>query len=645
MGEFIVSARKYRPATFESVVGQEHITSTLRNAIVRKQLAHAYLFCGPRGVGKTTCARILAKTINCLHPKENAEACDECESCRAFNDGRSFNIHELDAASNNSVEYIRVLTDQVRIPPQVGKYSIYIIDEAHMLSAAAFNAFLKTLEEPPAHVIFILATTEKHKILPTILSRCQIYDFKRIKVEDVVKYLQFISGEEGISYDDESLHIIAQKADGCMRDALSMYDKVVSFCGNTLRFNEVAESLNVLDYDTYFHFVDALTAGNYAEALMRFDGVLQKGFDAQTFMGGLSAHLRNLLVAKNTDTLRLLEMTGSIAERFAVQAANCPLPFIYDGLNIIAQAEAAFKQVASLRLHAELAILKLCNLSPIKLSAGSIDTVYTLPAIVLGGGRPVNTAGAVQPSGQPISAPSVKESGEVAAGNTAGSVSGSAGAVQEKEELVGPVVKEKKRSDTIAVEEAGQAENDAACRNTVPPRPENAVRSDAPVISESAPKPSKQSRLGISISGMLQEPVKQEVKKEEKTVEEEKEIFIAEEDIPRVLAGCKRYAEELMERRPRLSQAFFHAKVAGGKLEITVPNLILQEELLNNKYKIVNSLARFSGVKAIDITVKVDESAESVKTVLVRDEDKFKFLASQNHEVIALCKALDLDYI
>ena len=276
MGEFIVSARKYRPATFESVVGQEHITSTLRNAIVRKQLAHAYLFCGPRGVGKTTCARILAKTINCLHPKENAEACDECESCRAFNDGRSFNIHELDAASNNSVEYIRVLTDQVRIPPQVGKYSIYIIDEAHMLSAAAFNAFLKTLEEPPAHVIFILATTEKHKILPTILSRCQIYDFKRIKVEDVVKYLQFISGKEGISYDDESLHIIAQKADGCMRDALSMYDKVVSFCGNTLRFNEVAESLNVLDYDTYFHFVDALTAGNYAEALMRFDGVDRK---------------------------------------------------------------------------------------------------------------------------------------------------------------------------------------------------------------------------------------------------------------------------------------------------------------------------------------------------------------------------------
>ena len=645
MGEFIVSARKYRPATFESVVGQEHITSTLRNAIVRKQLAHAYLFCGPRGVGKTTCARILAKTINCLHPKENAEACDECESCRAFNDGRSFNIHELDAASNNSVEYIRVLTDQVRIPPQVGKYSIYIIDEAHMLSAAAFNAFLKTLEEPPAHVIFILATTEKHKILPTILSRCQIYDFKRIKVEDVVKYLQFISGKEGISYDDESLHIIAQKADGCMRDALSMYDKVVSFCGNTLRFNEVAESLNVLDYDTYFHFVDALAAGNYAEALMRFDGVLQKGFDAQTFMGGLSAHLRNLLVAKNTDTLRLLEMTGSIAERFAVQAANCPLPFIYDGLNIIAQAEAAFKQVASLRLHAELAILKLCNLSPIKLSAGSIDTVYTLPAIVPGGGRPANTAGAVQPGRQPVSAPSVKESGEVAAGNTAGSVSGSAGAVQEKEEPVGPVVKEKKRSDTIAVEEAGQAENDAACRNTVPPRPENAVRSDAPVISESAPKPSKQSRLGISISGMLQEPVKQEVKKEEKTVEEEKEIFIAEEDIPRVLAGCKRYAEELMERRPRLSQAFFHAKVAGGKLEITVPNLILQEELLNNKYKIVNSLARFSGVKAIDITVKVDESAESVKTVLVRDEDKFKFLASQNHEVIALCKALDLDYI
>ena len=272
MSDFIVSARKYRPATFRSVVGQQHITSTLQNAIERGQLAHAYLFCGPRGVGKTTCARIFAKAINCLAP-HGAEACNECESCRSFNEGRSLNIHELDAASNNSVEDIRTLIEQVRIIPQVGRYSVFIIDEVHMLSAAAFNAFLKTLEEPPAHAIFILATTEKHKIIPTILSRCQIYDFNRIRVEDAVEYLRHIASQEGITADEESLNLIAQKADGGMRDALSMFDKAVSFCGTTLDYRHVAQTLNVLDYDTYFGITETLLAGNYAEALMTFDEV------------------------------------------------------------------------------------------------------------------------------------------------------------------------------------------------------------------------------------------------------------------------------------------------------------------------------------------------------------------------------------
>jgi len=317
MDHFIVSARKYRPATFRSVVGQGHITSTLQNAITRGQLAHAYLFCGPRGVGKTTCARIFAKAINCLSPAADGEACGECESCRAFDQGRSFSIHELDAASNNSVDDIRNLTDQVRIPPQVGRYSVYIIDEVHMLSLSAFNAFLKTLEEPPAHAVFILATTEKHKIIPTILSRCQTYDFNRIRVEDGVEYLKYIAGAEGVTADEEALHIIAQKADGGMRDALSMFDKVVSFGGGTLTAATVAETLNVLDYDTYFTIVDRILAGDYAEVLTRFDEVLRKGFGGQTFVAGLNEHFRNLLMCKDPRTIPLLEITGGVAKRYA----------------------------------------------------------------------------------------------------------------------------------------------------------------------------------------------------------------------------------------------------------------------------------------------------------------------------------------
>ena len=320
MENFIVSARKYRPATFASVVGQKHITSTLKNAIERGQLAHAYLFCGPRGVGKTTCARIFAKAINCLHP-EGAEACNDCESCRSFNENRSLNIHELDAASNNSVDDIRNLIEQVRILPQGGRYSVFIIDEVHMLSAAAFNAFLKTLEEPPAHAVFILATTEKHKILPTILSRCQIYDFNRIKVEDSVEYLKYIAGQEGVGYDEESLNLIAQKADGGMRDALSMFDKAVSFCGARLEYKSVAQTLNVLDYDTYFNVTDMLLGGDYLSALRLFDEVLAKGFSGQTFMAGLAQHMRDLLgKLKNVTILdQQLTLRSAMAESQSAQ--------------------------------------------------------------------------------------------------------------------------------------------------------------------------------------------------------------------------------------------------------------------------------------------------------------------------------------
>lgn len=410
MSDFIVSARKYRPATFASVVGQRHITSTLKNAIERGQLAHAYLFCGPRGVGKTTCARIFAKAINCLSP-HGAEACNECESCRSFNEGRSLNIHELDAASNNSVEDIRSLIEQVRIIPQSGRYSVFIIDEVHMLSQAAFNAFLKTLEEPPAHAVFILATTEKHKIIPTILSRCQIYDFNRIRVEDTVGYLRYIASEEGITADDESLNLIAQKADGGMRDALSMFDKAVSFCGQQLRYKEVAQTLNVLDYDTYFTLTEQLLGGDYVSALVAFDEVLSKGFSGQTFMTGLNRHLRDLLVAKNPQSLRLIEMTGTLLERYRTQAAACEVGFLFGAIALLTDLDGKIRQSSNQRLLVELGLMKIAGLGSKKndsLSSGSYplpelrpaaatDTPLA-PSATVSAGRPVGPAVSPQPA-------------------------------------------------------------------------------------------------------------------------------------------------------------------------------------------------------------------------------------------------------
>ena len=380
MSDFIVSARKYRPATFRSVVGQKHITSTLQNAIERGQLAHAYLFCGPRGVGKTTCARIFAKAINCLAPN-GAEACNECESCRSFNEGRSLNIHELDAASNNSVEDIRTLIEQVRIIPQVGRYSVFIIDEVHMLSAAAFNAFLKTLEEPPAHAIFILATTEKHKIIPTILSRCQIYDFNRIRVEDSVEYLKYIAGQENISADEESLNLIAQKADGGMRDALSMFDKAVSFCGTTLDYRNVAQTLNVLDYDTYFSVTEMLLAGNYVDVLVTFDTVLSKGFSGQTFTAGLNRHMRDLLMAKRPETLRLIEMTGTLLERYRTQAGACNVEFLFGAISILTELDGKIRQSSNQRLLVELGLMKIAGLGQKKNDDLTSSGEYSLPAL------------------------------------------------------------------------------------------------------------------------------------------------------------------------------------------------------------------------------------------------------------------------
>ncbi len=380
MAQYIVSARKYRPDSFESLIGQDNIARTLKNSILRGQLAHAYLFCGPRGVGKTSAARIFAKTINCSHPGPDMEPCGECESCVSFREGRSYCIHELDAASNNGVEDIKALMEQVQIPPQVGRYSVYIIDEVHMLTQSAFNAFLKTLEEPPAHAIFILATTEKHKIIPTILSRCQTYDFNRISVPDIVRNLRDIAGKEGISVDDESLHVIAHKADGAMRDALTIFDQTVAFCGTHIQYEDVIRNLNVLDYEYSFRLVDAFLAKDYATALLIFDEILSKGFNALHFISALGSHLRDLLVSRTGGLEALLDLPDSLRARYADQAARCSVKFLFDALGVIAQCEAGYRAATNQRLHIEFALMRLAFLGGVPESVPAAAVTPAAPA-------------------------------------------------------------------------------------------------------------------------------------------------------------------------------------------------------------------------------------------------------------------------
>lgn len=401
MENFVVSARKYRPMTFDTVVGQGSITNTLKNAIRNNTLAQAFLFCGPRGVGKTTCARIMAKTINCLNPTENMEACNECESCRAFNNNASFNIYELDAASNNSVEDIRSLVDQVRIPPQIGQYKVYIIDEVHMLSAAAFNAFLKTLEEPPAYAKFILATTEKHKIIPTILSRCQIFDFKRITVDDIAKHLAFVAQSEGVAAEPEALNIIAQKADGALRDALSIFDQMVSFSGKNITYKDVIDNLNVLDYDYYFQIVDHILRGETSDILLILNDIISKGFEPQHFVSGMGNHLRSLMVCKDAVTVQLLEVSEQLRQRYLTQAQTCPLPFLIKALEINNQCDIDYRAANNKRLHLEIALLKMCALCS---QALNTPTAQAQPVQVA-----QNKPAQQQPTPQPTNNPTIQQ--------------------------------------------------------------------------------------------------------------------------------------------------------------------------------------------------------------------------------------------
>lgn len=614
MSDFIVSARKYRPATFSSVVGQQSITSTLKNAIERGQLAHAYLFCGPRGVGKTTCARIFAKAINCLHP-HGAEACNECESCRAFNEGRSLNIHELDAASNNSVDDIRSLIDQVRILPQVGKYSVFIIDEVHMLSQQAFNAFLKTLEEPPKHAIFILATTEKHKILPTILSRCQVYDFNRIRVEDAVGYLKHIADTEGVTYDEESLNLIAQKADGGMRDALSMFDKAVSFCSGRLDYKDVAKTLNVLDYDTYFSMTDMLLAGDYVKALMLFDEILSKGFSGQTFMAGLNEHMRDLLLAKGP-AASLIELTGTLLERYRSQAERCDTQFLFGAINILTDADGRIRQSSNRRLLVELGLMKIAGLGKKKNDDDPfVEESYSLPdlpdKITPAAGGAVardNTAVPTPTSARPASAQTT--------------LSAEASSVSAASEATHRPAASAEVSETVAAHEQSAETS------------RRAERAHHTVVS------------GLSIASLMNSAAAPSTAPAADKKSSDKGADVAEVDpeSESKIERCRdRIVQGISEERPRFVVAFESMRVAGNVISVEVPSSTLCEEILRAKTEILLFVARTAGITGrLDLEVKVNEEVKASRPIKL--EDRIRYMTEKNAALLELKKALDMEY-
>ena len=677
MSDFIVSARKYRPATFASVVGQKHITSTLKNAIERGQLAHAYLFCGPRGVGKTTCARIFAKAINCLSPN-GSEACNECESCRSFNEGRSLNIHELDAASNNSVEDIRTLIEQVRIIPQVGRYSVFIIDEVHMLSAAAFNAFLKTLEEPPAHAIFILATTEKHKIIPTILSRCQIYDFNRIRVEDGVEYLKYIASQEGIAADEESLNLIAQKADGGMRDALSMFDKAVSFCGKALDYRNVAQTLNVLDYDTYFGVTEMLLAGNYVDTLVTFDSVLSRGFSGQTFMAGLNRHMRDLLMAKRPETLRLIEMTGTLLERYRTQAGACDVEFLFGAISCLTELDGKIRQSSNQRLFVELGLMKIAGLGQKKNDSLTSSGEYPLPTLtprtagpasaaapaaagqpatataqaaeVSATGNPATNAPAANASGNPAApaAATAQPAGVSATGNPAtnapaASASGNPGApaaatAQPAAQAAGAATAPPSAATSAAMPAASPAGRPAAgtsagptAQGTLPAQPAPGMKR-RPLISGAS-----LSELLASAGGDPDEELS-----DGETPDEPETVRIDPDCAEKLEHARGRILNLIKEKRPRFVPAFELMTFRDNTISVSVPTTELREEILRSKTGMLMRIAELAGIEGmIELEVTVNEEIRAARPIKL--EDRVRYITEKNPLVAELRKALDLE--
>ena len=654
MENFIVSARKYRPATFASVVGQRHITSTLKNAIERGQLAHAYLFCGPRGVGKTTCARIFAKAINCLNPN-GGEACNECESCRSFNEGRSLNVHELDAASNNSVDDIRNLIEQVRIIPQQGRYSVFVIDEVHMLTAAAFNAFLKTLEEPPHHAIFILATTEKHKIIPTILSRCQIYDFNRIRVEDGVEYLRYVASQEGITADDEALNLIAHKADGGMRDALSMFDKAVSFCGTTLNYKDVASTLNVLDYDTYFSVTELLLQGNYIDALLRFDEVLSRGFSPQVFVSGLNAHFRDLLMAQGP-AITLVEFTGRLIERYKEQASRCDTQLLFNAISLLTDADGKIRQSSNQRLLVELGLMKIASLGQKKndeVTFDTFDTLFTLPDLI-----PATAQGAVQ---QGVAQQGVQGT-QAQQGLQTAQVQQAQQGIQAAQQgyTPQPAPQQVQRSTTEGTprpttEGVGPAVSNGAqpaantaqqvAPNTAQQPATNATqRPEGTGRATRAMGPLRSAVQSVSLSSMLAgdiltagERLEQERKEEERSASTidplcEEKISMARDKI----------IDSLMSTRPRLGRVFENMTIEGNVVKATVASQALCDEVMYEKSELQKLFATQSGATGlIEIEITVNERVKVARPITI--EDRLRHLIAKNDRLTEMITALGLD--
>ena len=610
MENYIVSARKYRPSTFESVVGQRALTTTLKNAIATQKLAHAYLFCGPRGVGKTTCARIFAKTINCMTPTADGEACNQCESCVAFNEQRSYNIHELDAASNNSVDDIRQLVEQVRIPPQIGKYKVYIIDEVHMLSASAFNAFLKTLEEPPRHAIFILATTEKHKILPTILSRCQIYDFNRISVEDTVNHLSYVASKEGITAEPEALNVIAMKADGGMRDALSIFDQVVSFTGGNITYKSVIDNLNVLDYEYYFRLTDSFLENKVSDALLLFNDVLNKGFDGSHFITGLSSHFRDLLVAKDAVTLPLLEVGASIRQRYQEQAQKCPLPFLYRAMKLCNECDLNYRVSKNKRLLVELTLIQVAQLtiegddvsggrSPKK----TIKPVFTQPAAAQ---QPqvTSAASASQTAVHqqtPVRQPQTPVAAQVVSSSTSSSSSSSSS----------------NSTTSVSSQSAGIAQGGQGERKI-------------PVM--------KMSSLGVSIKNPQRDQVAQKETmpqpgKVQQTVEED--FIFNDRDLN---FYWQQYAGQLPKEEDSLTKRMqmLHPVLLNNSttFEVVVDNEIAAKDFRNLIPELQNYLRVQLKNSKVVMTVRVSEPTETVRPV--GRVEKFQMMAQKNQALMQL---------
>ena len=605
MDRFIVSARKYRPVTFADVVGQASITTTLKNSILNDHLGHAYLFSGPRGVGKTTCARIFARTINCAEPTGSGEPCNACESCLSFTENRSYNIHELDAASNNSVDDIRVLTEQVRIPPQVGKFSVYIIDEVHMLSPQAFNAFLKTLEEPPAHAVFILATTEKHKIIPTILSRCQIFDFNRIRVEDAAAYLKGIAEKESIGYEEEALHVIAQKADGALRDALSIFDQVVSFSGKKITYKDVIRNLNILDYDYYFRLTASALESDASSMLLLFNEVLTKGFDARNFINGYAAHLRDLLVCKDPATVQLMEVGAGIREKYLSQATKVPVPFLYEGLEICNQADIQVRSSRNQRLTIELALVRLASLTADQKKKSVAET----------GTREARDG-------------LVSESGETQEGTT-----GNAGTAPSpgKEPAAG---EEPAPDDQVSPGKAPSPDEEPA-----PGEPVGVVKRPTISIRD-------QLKGSDATADQTDDGIQPDDRADEAGGSPDTGRMTAA-DPDRIMKAWNEYATSIKESLPRVFSTMNSNKPAissDGSIRLLLNSEAQQEHFIKNiRPELAGFICRATGMEHVEITAGVMEGPENGKKIYT-EQDKLDFLAKKNPEVAQLKTRFNLDF-